>query len=153
MIIDIDGRTLQVPAEIEAKVFEQLYCMLLGMHAKLDRPKRLLLKPLARHMLADLESELNKLGKDGKMVRPPEGKDAAMHLASLHLATYQECMKDAILLIDTEEGTGTVTAFNVSVRSPGETGRQVSLGWDQRERENDRGQVPGSGVDAPVSNV
>ena|SRR5258708_4752535 len=147
MIIDIDGRTLQVPAEIEAKIFEQLYAMLLGMHAKLDRPKRLLLKPLARHMLADLESELNKLGKDGKMVRPPDGKDAAMHLASLHLATYQECMKDAILLIDTTEGD-TVTAFNLSIRNPGQAGGQVSLSGAIHDNKEDSSQSSVAGQES-----
>jgi hypothetical protein len=151
MIIDIDSRALTVPPEIEMKIFEQLYVMLLGMHAKLPKERRLGLKFLARKMLADLEVEVNKTGKDGKMVRPKDGQDPAIRLASLHLATYQECMKDAILLIDTEEGTGTVTAFNLSIRNPSQGGGSVSFSGNLGQRENDRGQISGPGVNEVVS--
>lgn len=127
MLIDIDGRVISIPPHIEAKIMLQLYAILAEKHSQLDTPTRLLLKPLFRHQLKKLEQELNKLGKDGKAVRPREGEDPALRYAQLMFATAQEVMKDAILLIDAEGAGDSVTAFALSIPNPGQGGGQISL--------------------------
>ena len=138
MIIDIDGKLYTVPAHIEHKIAEQAYLLVLEKYMKLEKPIRLGLKPISRHYLSKMEQELNKLGKDGKSIRPKDGDDPTLHYTRLVLGTLQEGLKDAILLIDTEGDTD-ITAFSLSIPGysafGGETDGQSEYGTQPALRE------------------
>ena len=133
MIIDLDGRLYTVPAHIEHKIVEQAYLLVLEKYMKLDKPIRLGLKPISRHYISKMEQELNKLGKDGKQIRPKDGEDPTLHYTRLVLGTLQEGLKDAILFIDTEGGGDAVAAFALSIPREGESGGSLSFGGDLGE--------------------
>lgn len=102
MIIELNGEQYAVPAYIEQRFIDQIYLFFVQKLEQLDKPIRLGLKPVSRHFLGKLESELNKLGKDGKQIRPKDGADPTLHYARILLGTYQEALKDAVLSISTE---------------------------------------------------
>jgi hypothetical protein len=136
MIIDIDGRSILVPPSIEAKMVEQVYFMILGKYSTFPKPMRLAAKAWSRQALLKLEEELNKLGKDGKSIRPGDNDEATMHYLKIMLSGIQESLKDAIILCDTQEGTSTCTALSLSIQNPGKDGGQISFSGNEREREN-----------------
>jgi hypothetical protein len=150
MIIDIDGRSLLVPPSIEAKIVEQVYLMILGKYSSFPKPLRLAAKAFSRQALLKLEEELNKLGKDGKAVRPPDGAEATMHYLAIMLSGIQEGLKDAIILCDTQEGTSTCTALSLSIENPGKNGGSISFSGDVGIGQNDSRQNAGSGARAVV---
>jgi hypothetical protein len=150
MIIDIDGRSILVPPSIEAKIVEQVYYMILGKYSSFPKPLRLAAKAFSRKALLDLEQELNKLGKDGKQVRPPDGAETTMHYLGIMLSGIQEGLKDAIILCDTQEGTSTCTALSLSIESPGKNGGQISFSGDIGIRENNSRQIARSETRAVI---
>src|SRR5690348_8629332 len=137
MKIQLDERELSVPPEIEKSLVDQLYSLLAeGLYAQVPTPVRLAMKLVSRNKLAELEQQLNEAGYEGKRIRPPDGSDPNLHYARIMLASSLGDLKDAKLCIETEPGTDTVKSVTLPGKNPGEVGRQVSAGRNERERED-----------------
>ncbi len=156
MHIDIDGRLLEVPAELEAQMAGQLFQMIVdGLYPTIPAFIRQGLKVYARKELLKVENRLNAAGYDGKSVRPPTGADATLHFMRMQFWNGLKGIHDAILLIDTEGESNTITAFALSLpeQNPSEGGRPLLLRGDEREREDVGDEGDGSPVGESVSDA
>ncbi len=159
MYLDIDGKLYEVPAPLEAQMAAQLFQLIVdGLYPQIPTPIRQGLKLYARGELLKMEKALNKAGYDGTKIRPPTGEDSALHYMRIQFHQGLRGIHDAILLIDTEGGeSNAITAFALSlpVADPGEGGRPLLTGGNERERQDvgdeSAGPAPGDALpDAPA---
>ncbi len=154
MHIDIDGKLYEIPAAMEAAMMGQLFQMIVdGMYPQIPTMVRQGLKVYTRKELLKMEQALDKAGYDGKSIRPPAGEDPTLHYLRIQFYNGLKGIHDAILLIDTAEGSNTITAFALSLpeQNQGQIGGPLLTGGNIGEREDvgDEGTGQASGEAVP----
>lgn len=125
----------------------QVYQMLLERYESMGKTLRLALKPLARHVLMELEK------KHGTQVRPPKGDDPSLHLVKLLLGVLIKGMPNVSVIVSTTPGTTEIQSFDLSVKGEGESGGQVVTHGNIGEWQDDGGEDVRRESRKAVSNI
>lgn len=124
MKINIEGRTLTAPPEVDKVVADGLFEMLVNkLYPTIPPLMQFGMMHYTRTKLRDLEASLNAAGYDGKAVRPKDGEDPNILYARIMFADMLGDMRDAQLTINTEAGTDTISSFTLPEFDPGQGGR------------------------------
>ena len=143
MLIELDGRTYEVPIEYQEKLIDQMWELAMLEYEKVPKSYHIGGMFLARKILYDMEASLTKShGKEValKIARPTKGADPNKHLLWLMSSVLREAIKSATFHIDTQESTDTVTAFAISIPRESATRGQVATNGDIGQREDNSGQ-------------
>ena len=143
MLIELDGRTYEVPEAYQDKLISQLWELAMLEYEKVPKAYHIGGMMLTRKILYDMETSLTKShGKEVavKIARPAKGADPNKHLLWLMSSVLREAVKSATFIIDCSESTDTVTAFAISIPRQGETGGSVAVDGDIGQREDNSGQ-------------
>jgi hypothetical protein len=147
MKIELDGKEYTVSHETEEKMVQQIYLMLLEKYEGLGKTIRLLVKPVARQILLEMEK------KSGKGIRPPRGDDPTLHLVRLMLGVLNKGLQDVECQVTTKRGSTEITTFGLSVKGQGESGRPLAFNGDEREWQDDGGEDVRQQSSETLSNI
>jgi hypothetical protein len=150
--IAIDGQSYQVNSIERALLCEYVRQMALCEYEKLPGEYRLLSKPIARKILQCMERDIRaKYGKERSLsFRPGKRVDPTVFLTGIMASILQEALQH--VQIDVQTNADSIASFSCTITGQGESRRQMAVDGNIGKWENNRAEIPGFGVYAPVSN-